>query len=103
MLLEKSGRNSSRTNEEAEAKWKPHPGIDVYCGKIQCYKEQYCIRMCNVRSMNQAKLELVKQRMARMNINFLGISELKSLEWANVIHMNIVSTIVGKNPLQEMQ
>jgi len=53
--------------------------------------------------MNQAKLELVKQRMARMNINFLGISELKSLEWANVIHMNIVSTIVGKNPLQEMQ
>ena len=35
MLLEKSGRNSSRTNEEAEAKWKPHPGIDVSGGKVK--------------------------------------------------------------------
>ena len=53
--------------------------------------------------MNQGKLEVVKQMIARANINFLGISELKSPEWANVILMTIVSTIVGKNPLQEMQ
>ena len=53
--------------------------------------------------MNQGKLEVVKQEMARVNINFLGISELKSLESTNLIHMTIISTIVGKNPLQEMQ
>ena len=105
MLLEKRGRNGPRRNEEAEAKWKPHPTIDVSGGKskVQCYKEQYCIRTCSVRPMNQAKLELVKQGMARVNINFLGISELKSLESTNLIHMTIISTIVGKNPLQEMQ
>ena len=45
--------------------------------KVQCYKEQYCIGTCNVRSMNQGKLEVVKQEMARVNINTLGISELK--------------------------
>ena len=44
--------------------------------KVQC-KEQYCIGTWNVRSMNQGKLEVVKQEMARMNINILGISELK--------------------------
>ena len=45
--------------------------------KVQCYKEQYCIGTWNVRSMNQGKLEVVKQEMARVNINILGISELK--------------------------
>ena len=45
--------------------------------KVQCYKEQYCIRTLNVRSMNQGKLEVVKQKMARVNIDILGISELK--------------------------
>ena len=45
--------------------------------KVQCYKEQYCIGTWNVRSMNQGKLEVVKQERARMNINILGISELK--------------------------
>ena len=45
--------------------------------KVQCYKEQYCIGIWNVRSMNQGKLEVVKQEMARLNIDFLGISELK--------------------------
>ena len=45
--------------------------------KIQCCKEQYCIGTWNVRSMNQGKLEVVKQKMARVNINILGISELK--------------------------
>ena len=45
--------------------------------KIQCCKEQYCMGTWNVRSMNQGKLEVVKQEMARVNINILGISELK--------------------------
>ena len=45
--------------------------------KVRCYKEHYCIGTWNVRSMNQGKLEVVKQEMARMNVNILGISELK--------------------------
>ena len=45
--------------------------------KVQCYKEQYCIGTWNVRSMNQGKLKVVKQEMARVNIEILGISELK--------------------------
>ena len=45
--------------------------------QVQCYKDQYCIGIWNVRSMNQGKLEVVKQEMARVNINILGISELK--------------------------
>ena len=45
--------------------------------KVQCCKEQYCIVIWNIRSMNQSKLEVVKQEMARVNINILGISELK--------------------------
>ena len=45
--------------------------------KVQCYKEQYCIGTWNVRSLNQGKLEVVKQEMARVNVNILGISELK--------------------------
>ena len=45
--------------------------------EIQCCKEQCCIGTWNVRSMNQGKLEVVKQEMARVNVNILGISELK--------------------------
>ena len=45
--------------------------------KVRCCKEQYCIETWNVRSMNQGKLELVKQEMARLNIDILGISELR--------------------------
>ena len=92
------------------------------------YGEQYCIGTWNVRSMNQGKLEVVRLPMARMNIDILGISELKwtgmgkfnsddhymnysgqeshkrnGLEWANLIQMNIISTTVGKNPLEEME
>ena len=72
-------RNSSRRNEEAERKWKQHPVVDVSGGerKVRCCKEQYCIGTWNARSMNQGKLEVVKPEMARVNINVLGISELK--------------------------
>ena len=45
--------------------------------KVQCCKEQYCIGTWNVRSMNQGKLEVVKQEMARVNIHTLGISKLR--------------------------
>ena len=46
-------------------------------GQVQCYKEQYCLGTWNVRSMNQSKLDEVKQEMARVNINILRISKLK--------------------------
>ena len=45
--------------------------------KVRCCKEQYCIGTWNVRSVNQGKLEVVKQEMARVNVDILGISELK--------------------------
>ena len=55
-------RNNSREIEETEPKQKQHPAVDVTGdgSKVQCYKEQYCIGTCNVRSMNQGKLEVVK-------------------------------------------
>ena len=72
-------RNNSRKNEETEPKQKHHPVVDMIGdgSKVQCHKEQYCIGTWNVRSMNQGKLEVVKQEMARVNVNILGISELK--------------------------
>ena len=72
-------RNNSRKNEEMEPKQKHHPVVDVTGdgSKVRCCKQQYCIGTWNVRSMNQGKLEVVKQGMARMNINTLGISKLK--------------------------
>ena len=45
--------------------------------KVRCCKEQYCVGTWKVRSMNQGKLEVVKQEMARMNVDILGINELK--------------------------
>ena len=62
-----------------EPKQKQYPAVDVTGdrSKVQCYKEQYCIGTCIVRSMNQGKLEVVKQEMARVNVDILGISELK--------------------------
>ena len=58
---------------------------------------------CNVRSMNQGKLEVVKQDMARVNISILGISEKNELERANLIQMALISTTLGKNLLEEME
>ena len=62
-----------------ESKHKQHPVVDGTGdrSKVRCCKEQYCIETWNVRSMNQGKLELVKQEMARLNIDILGISELR--------------------------
>ena len=67
--------------------------------KIQCCKEHFCIGTWNVRSVNQGKLDLVKQEMARVNINILGIDELK----VNLTQLTIISTTVGRNPLEEME
>ena len=80
--------------------------------RVQCCKEQYCIGTWNVRSINQGKLEMVKQEMARVNVNILGISELK---WTRMgefnsddhyiyycgqesLRRNGVATIVNKSP-----
>ena len=71
--------------------------------KVQCCKEQYCVGTWNVKSMNQGKLKVVKQEMARVNINILRISELQGQERANVIQMTIISTTRGKNPLEEFE
>ena len=79
-LLENSGElDSSRRNEEEEPKGKQCPVVDVSGGesKVLYCKEQYCIGTWNVRSMNQGKFDLVKQEMARVNIDILGLSELK--------------------------
>ena len=71
--------NNSRKNEEMEPKQRQHPVVDVTGdgSKIQCHKEQYCIGTWNVMSMNQAKLEVIKKEMTRVNIGILGISKLK--------------------------
>ena len=72
-------RSNSRKNEEAEPKQKQHPVVDGTGdgSKVRCCKEQYYLGTWNVRSMNQGKLEVVKQEMARVNIDILGISELQ--------------------------
>ena len=71
--------SNPRNNEMMEPKQKQHPAVDVTGdrSKVQCCKEQYCIGTWNIRSMNQGKLEVIKQEMARVNVDILGISELK--------------------------
>ena len=72
-------RNNSRKNEGMEPKQKQYRVVDGTGdrSKIRCCEEQYCIRTWTVRSMNQGKMEVVKQEMARVNVDILGISELK--------------------------
>ena len=86
MLLEKSGEITPE-RMEAEPSQKQCPVVDVTGdrSKVQCCKEQYCIGTWNVSSMNQDKLQVVKQEMERVNINILGISELK---WTGVGEFN---------------
>ena len=72
-------RNNSRKNEELERKQKQHLFVDVIGdgSKVRCCKEQYCVGTWNVRSMNQGRLQVVKQEMARVNIDVLEINRLK--------------------------
>ena len=71
--------------------------------KVRCCKNQYCLETWNVRSMNQGKLEVVKQEMIRMNINILGIGELKWTAMGELTQITIISTTVGRNPLEKMK
>ena len=79
-------RNNSRKNEGMKPKQK-HPVVDVTGdrSKVQRCKEQYCIGTWNVRSMNQSKLEVIKQEMSGVNIDILGISEVK---WSGMVEFN---------------
>ena len=72
-------RNNSRKNEGMEPKKQRYPAVDVTGdrSKFRSCKEQCCIGTWNVRSMSQGNLEVIKQEMARVNVNILGISELK--------------------------
>ena len=88
-----------------EPKQKQYPAADVTGGrsKVRYCKEQYCIGTWNVRSMNQGKLEVVKQEMARVNVVILGISELK---WTGMGEFNSDDHYIyywSKNPLEEME
>ena len=89
-------RNNSRKNEEMEPKQKQHPVVDVTADGSKC------MGTWKVRSMNQGKLGVVKEEMARVNINILGISRLKvtGMGEFNDRQMTITSTTVGRNPLE---
>ena len=98
-------RNNSIKNEETEPKQKQHPVVDVTVdrSKVRCCKQQYCIGTWNVRSMNQGKLEVVKLGMARVNIDILGISELK---WTGMGKFNSDDQYIyyyGQESLREME
>ena len=98
-------RNNSRKNEEMNPKQKQYPVVDVTGdrSKFRCCKVQYCIGTWSVRSMNQGKLEVVKQEMARGTLTFYESVDLNVWLWVNLIQMTIISTTVGKNPLEDME
>ena len=100
MLLEKSGEIASERMKRLS-----QSGNNIESGdknEVQCCKEQNCIGTWNVRSMNQGKLNVVKQ-MARMNFDILGISKLKWTVMGEFNSDDHISTTVGKNPLEEME
>ena len=73
-------RKNSRNNREMEPKQKECPVVDVTCNesKVKCCKEQYFIGTLNVSSMNQGKLEVVKQEIARVNTDILRIKSIQA-------------------------
>ena len=93
-----------------EPKQKQYPAVDVTGdrSKVRCYKEQYCIGTWNVRPMNQGKFEVIKQEMARVNIDILGlnvdilgISKLKRTGMSEFNSDDHYSNYCGKNPLEK--
>ena len=89
ILLEIGGEiTPKRMKRQSQSKKKKHPVVKVTGdgSKVLSCKEQYCIGTCNVRSMSQGKLEVVKQEMARVNIDIVGISELK---WTGMGESNL--------------
>ena len=87
MLLETSGEITPERIKRWSQSKNSAQFVDVTVdgSKVQCCKEQYCIGTVNVRSVNQGKSEVVKQEMARVNINISGISELK---WTGIGEFN---------------
>ena len=88
-----------------EPKRKQCPIVDVTGdgNKVRCYKKQYSIGTWNVRSMNQGKLEVVKQEMTRMNTDILGISKLKWMGMGKLNSDDHYIHSLGKNLLEEME
>ena len=102
MVLEISGEITPE-RMKLEPKQKQYLAVDVSGdrSKVQCCKEQYCIGTWNVRSMNQGKLEVFKQEMARVNVDILGVSNLR---WTGMGEFNSDDhSTVGRNPLEEME
>ena len=86
MLLEISGEiTPERIKRQSQSKNNSVVDVTGDGSKVRCCKEQYCIGTWNVRSMNQGKLGVVKQEMARVNIDISGISELK---WTGISEFN---------------
>ena len=75
-------RNNSRKNEAMVPRQKQYPVVDVTGNrsKVLCCKEQYYLGTWNVMSMNQGKLEVVKQEMPRVNVYILGISDILGIQ-----------------------
>ena len=99
--------NSSRKNEATGPKQKWHSVVDVSGGetKVQGYKEQYWVRTWTDSPVNQGKWNVAKQKTARLNINILGIIELKwtgmgKFNWDDII---LISITADKKPLGEME
>ena len=97
--------NNSKKNEGMELKQKQYPVVDVTGdrSKVWCCKGQYYIGPWDVWSMNQGKLEVVKQETARVNVDILGISEPKGTGMGEFNSDDIISTTMAKNPLEEME
>ena len=74
MISERMKRGSQ---SEKSAQWWAPSDVTEVGSKVRCCEEQYCIGTWNVKSMNQGKFEVVKQEMARVNIDILGISKMK--------------------------
>ena len=86
MLLEKCGEiTPERMTRQSQSENNTVMDVTGDGSKVQCCKEQYCIGTWNFRSVNQGKLEVVKQEMARVKVNILGISELK---WTGISEFN---------------
>ena len=97
-------RNNSRKNEQTESKQKQTQlcECDWWWSKVWCCKEPYCIGTWNVRSINQGKLDVVKQEMARVNIDILRISEQKWMATGEFNSYDLISSC-GRNPVKEME
>ena len=98
-------RNNSRKNQGIEPKQKQYPVVDVTGdrSKVRCCKEQYCIGTWNVRSMNQGRLEVVKEETVRVNVYILGISELKRTGMGEFNSVDLYIYYCGQESLEEME